>query len=63
MRDLGLDPATVVDHVTGEPTTLGDDAVQLPPYGSLWLTVGGEGVGVSCPASSYRVRVREYRPA
>jgi amylosucrase len=38
LRDLGLDPATVVDHVTGGPPTLHDDAVQLPPYASLWLT-------------------------
>jgi hypothetical protein len=27
-----------VDYVTGEPPTLGDDAVQLPPYAALWLT-------------------------
>jgi amylosucrase len=34
---VGLDPATVVDRLTGEAPTITDDAVQLPPYGAAWL--------------------------
>ncbi len=33
----GLDPAAVVDHLTGERPTVADEAVQLPPYGAVWL--------------------------
>ena len=38
LRDLGLDPDTVVDHVSGTRPTLRDEAVQLPPYAAAWLT-------------------------
>ena len=38
LRDLGLDPAALVDHVSGSAPTLGDDAVQLAPYAAAWLT-------------------------
>jgi amylosucrase len=38
LRDLGLDPAAVVDRITGEPPTVRDDAVQLAPYQAVWLT-------------------------
>lgn len=34
---VGLDPATVVDHLSGERPEAWDDAVQLPPYGAAWL--------------------------
>ncbi|HEX5771901.1 MAG TPA: alpha-amylase family glycosyl hydrolase, partial [Nocardioidaceae bacterium] len=34
---VGLDPATVVDRLTGEAPTITDDAVQLSPYGAAWL--------------------------
>ena len=32
LRDLGLDPGPVVDHVSGSTPVLRDDAVQLAPY-------------------------------
>ncbi|WP_254185770.1 alpha-amylase family protein [Nocardioides panacis] len=38
LHDLGLDPATVVDHVSGSPPTVRDGAVQLAPYAAAWLT-------------------------
>ncbi|MCW2581957.1 MAG: alpha-amylase [Klenkia sp.] len=34
---LGLDPARVVDHLTGAAPVVSDGAVQLRPYESLWL--------------------------
>jgi amylosucrase len=37
LRDLGLDPAQVVDHLTGSPPHVQDDGVQLPPYAAAWL--------------------------
>ncbi|SCX43006.1 amylosucrase [Klenkia marina] len=37
LRDLGLDPARVVDHLTGAAPQLAEDAVQLAPYQALWL--------------------------
>ena len=38
LRDVGLDPARVVDHVSGSTPVLRDDAVQLAPYAAVWLT-------------------------
>ena len=38
LRDLGLDPDSVVDHVSGSTPVLHDDAVQLAPYACVWLT-------------------------
>jgi amylosucrase len=38
LHDLGLDPETVVDRLTGTTPTLRDEAVQLPPYAAAWLT-------------------------
>ena len=38
LRDLGLDPARVVDHVSGSTPVLRDDALQLAPYAAVWLT-------------------------
>jgi amylosucrase len=38
LRDLQLDPGTVVDHVSGSTPTLRDEAVQLAPYAAVWLT-------------------------
>ena len=40
LRDQGLDPDTVVDHISGSRPVLRDDAVQLPPYAAVWLTAG-----------------------
>jgi amylosucrase len=37
LRDVGLDPDSVVDHLSGVTPTLRDEAVQLPPYGAVWL--------------------------
>jgi amylosucrase len=37
LRELGLDPAHVVDRRTGEAPVLRDEAVQLPPYAAAWL--------------------------
>jgi len=37
LRELGLDPARVVDHLTGEPPVISDGAVQLRPYEAHWL--------------------------
>ncbi|HSE70597.1 MAG TPA: alpha-amylase family glycosyl hydrolase, partial [Nocardioidaceae bacterium] len=34
---LGLDPRTVVDHITGSAPDIRDEAVQLPPYAAAWL--------------------------
>ena len=36
---LGLDPATVVDHLTGHRLSVGEDAAHLAPYAAVWLTV------------------------
>jgi amylosucrase len=38
LRELQLDPGTVVDHVSGSTPTLRDEAVQLAPYAAVWLT-------------------------
>ncbi|MFL6135631.1 MAG: alpha-amylase family protein [Nocardioidaceae bacterium] len=38
LRELQLDPGTVVDHVSGTTPTLRDEAVQLAPYVAAWLT-------------------------
>jgi amylosucrase len=38
LHELGMDPASVVDHVAGSTPTIRDDAVQLEPYAALWLT-------------------------
>jgi amylosucrase len=38
LRDLGIDPAVVVDHVSGTTPTIRDEAVQLAPYAAVWLT-------------------------
>ena len=38
LRDLGLDPDSIVDHVSGSTPLLRDDAVQLTPYACVWLT-------------------------
>jgi amylosucrase len=38
LRELQLDPGTVVDHVSGTTPTLHDEAVQLAPYAAVWLT-------------------------
>ena len=37
LRELGLDPARVVDHLTGEAPVISDGAVQLRPYEAHWL--------------------------
>ncbi len=37
LRDLGLDPAQVVDHLAGSPPHVQDDGVQLAPYAAAWL--------------------------
>jgi len=49
LHDLGLDPAGVVDHVTGAPPEIRDDAVQLPPYAPLWLTRASRTVDPGLP--------------
>jgi amylosucrase len=38
LHELGIDPATVVDHVSGSTPVIRDEAVQLAPYASVWLT-------------------------
>ena len=38
ITELGLDPESVVDHVSGSTPVLHDDAVQLAPYACVWLT-------------------------
>jgi amylosucrase len=38
LRDLGLDADAVVDRLTAGRPVVRDDAVQLPPYGAVWLT-------------------------
>ncbi len=38
LTSLGLDPGSVVDHVSGSTPTLRDGAVQLAPYQCVWLT-------------------------
>ena len=39
LRELGLDPAAVVDHLTGRPPRGSPEyAVQLAPYQAVWLT-------------------------
>ncbi|MGA8209476.1 MAG: alpha-amylase family protein [Nocardioidaceae bacterium] len=40
VRGLGLDPARLVDRLSGEPPQLADEAVQLPSYAAVWLTQG-----------------------
>lgn len=35
---LGMDPSSVVDHVSDSAPAIADDAVQLPPYAAVWLT-------------------------
>ncbi len=37
LPELGLDPATVVDHLTGAGPRIADGAVQLAPYQAVWL--------------------------
>ncbi len=37
LRTVGLDPARVVDHLTGSSPAIRDEAVQLPPYAAAWL--------------------------
>jgi amylosucrase len=37
LRDLGLDPTRVVDHLSGVAPEIRDDGVQLPAYGAVWL--------------------------
>ncbi|HEX6875528.1 MAG TPA: alpha-amylase, partial [Nocardioidaceae bacterium] len=34
---LGLDPSTVVNHLTASAPEIRDEAVQLPPYAAAWL--------------------------
>jgi amylosucrase len=41
LRDVGLDPETVVDRITGEKPDGYYDAFHLPPYAALWLTAAG----------------------
>jgi amylosucrase len=38
LHDLGLVPGHVMDRITGTAPESQDDAVQLPPYGTVWLT-------------------------
>jgi amylosucrase len=38
LTSLGLDPGSVVDHVSGSTPTLRDGAVQLASYQCVWLT-------------------------
>jgi amylosucrase len=38
LAGLGLDPATVVDRISGDRPYVRDGAVQLGPYEALWLT-------------------------
>ena len=38
LRDLGIDVTRLVDHVSGSTPTVRDDAVQLAPYASVWIT-------------------------
>ncbi|HEX6248598.1 MAG TPA: alpha-amylase family protein [Nocardioidaceae bacterium] len=38
LHELWLDPGRVVDHLTGASPDIRDEAVQLPPYGAVWLT-------------------------
>jgi amylosucrase len=40
LRAVGLDPARVLDHLTGEPPVVADEAVQLAPYAAAWLVEG-----------------------
>jgi amylosucrase len=35
--NLGLDPADVVDHLSGQGPGVRDGAVQLAPYAAAWL--------------------------
>ncbi len=37
LAELGLDPATVVDHLTGTRPDIRDGAIQLQPYQAAWL--------------------------
>ncbi len=38
LADLGLDANAVVDRLTASRPLVRDGAVQLPPYGAVWLT-------------------------
>jgi len=38
LHDLGLDPAAVVDRISGYPPFVREGAVQLAPYEALWMT-------------------------
>ena len=38
LHELGLDPATVVDRISGYAPLVREGAVQLAPYETLWLT-------------------------
>jgi amylosucrase len=38
LRELGTDPESVVDHVSGTRPVVRDDALQLAPYAAGWLT-------------------------
>ena len=38
LRDVGLDPESVVDRITGEKPDGYLDAFHLPPYQAFWLT-------------------------
>ncbi len=40
LYELGLDPASVLDHVSGSTPQVRDEAVQLSPYQAVWLTAG-----------------------
>lgn len=37
LHEVGLDPAAVVDHLTGAGPRIADGAVQLAPYQAVWL--------------------------
>jgi hypothetical protein len=38
LRELQLEPGTVVDHISRTKPMLRDEAVQLAPYAAVWLT-------------------------
>ncbi len=40
LDELGIEPSTVVDRITGRPPVSRSSAVQLPAYGAVWLTAG-----------------------
>ena len=39
LNDLGMTPGWVVDRISGKAPVSREDAVQLPPYGAVWLTL------------------------